>query len=75
MSASYLLYLIEETLTRRLSIPADPEDVSSPFHRSLSITDTAISISTNNTITVHDLHTYVPGISDQRLYVLTPGIE
>jgi hypothetical protein len=66
-SSSYLVYLIAESPTRRLS--------SSSLHRSLSISDTVISISTNNTITARNLRDYVPGISDQQLYLLSSGIE
>jgi hypothetical protein len=67
-SSSYLIYVIEESSARRLS----PGVTVSATRRSLS--SNVISIPANSTISVRNLRNYVPGISDQHLYILRTGI-
>jgi hypothetical protein len=68
-SSSYLIYLIEESSARRLS----PGAATFVTYRSLSTN--AISIPANSTFSARNLRSYVPGISDQHLYILGTGIN
>jgi hypothetical protein len=69
ISPSYVIYFIQDSSSsaRRLSS-------SSSSSRSLSITGPGISISRNQTLSPSSIRRYLPGMSDQKLYLINSGL-